>query len=321
MAMATNENLPSRGETSTEAYEDKMEAMSGACAADYWAGPGVNRPALDGKGVGVHHTSKKSLSSSKKELEKRVVKLEHALRRSEARESRKKKPAKPKKPVEKESLDDDDSATSSDSDSDSSSVGSRAASSSSSDRSRHASPDKKKKAAKKRTNYSRKHQLKGKVVKNADMLLVCLVKLLRRSYKKGKDVAGLIDHLLVMAEKTETGYYKLECLVGYDDDCREHANERGIKSFAEIKPATVLRFLSYNLTTAARKQAQAGQSIQFQGKKSGHKGFCYDFNSYVGCDNLWCNFRHTCMFCGSSSHGSTICKRGNASNGKSSKND
>ena len=109
------------------------------------------------------------------------------------------------------------------------------------------------------------------------MLIVCLIRLLRCCHKKGKDVSGLIDHLLVMAEKTETGYYKPECLTGYDDECREHANERGIKSFSEIKPATVLRFLSYDNTTAARKQAQAqpGQIGQSQAKKSGQKGYCF----------------------------------------------
>ena len=40
-------------ESSTEAYEDEREAGAGACAADYWVGPGVNRPALDGKGVSL----------------------------------------------------------------------------------------------------------------------------------------------------------------------------------------------------------------------------------------------------------------------------
>ena len=216
------------------------------------------------------------------------------------REARRNKPVKLKKAAEREPSGETESETSSDSDDDSSSAGSRSASSSSSAASRHASPEKKTKSTKKRTKYNRKHQLKGKAVKNANMLIVCLVRLLRRCYNKGKDVGDLINHLLVMAEKTETGMYQLDCLLGYDDECREHANERGIKSFAEIKPATVLRFLSYDSTTAARKQSQNSQSSQAQSKKSGQRGFCYDFNTQVGCDNGACNFRHTCMFCGSS---------------------
>ena len=316
--MASKEEAHEKGETSTEAYEDKMEAMSGACAADYWAGPGVNRPALDGNGVSELLTAKKSGSKSKRELEKRVMKLERALVKKEAHKSRSKKPVKQMKAPSPKLADDDD--VSSDSDSYSSDSSARSVSSSSSDDGRRSSSEKKKKASKKRTKYNRKHQLRGKTIKNADTLLVCLVKLLRRSYRKGKDVSGLIDHLLVMSEKTETGMYKLECLLGYDDECREQANEGGIKTFGEIKPATVLRFLSYDNTLSAKKQSQGGQSPQSQGKKTSQRGFCYDYNSSMGCDSSACNFRHTCMFCGSGNHGSTGCKRGKSAGGKSTKN-
>ena len=102
LMMANNEEAPGKGETSTEAYEEKMEAMSGACAADYWAGPGINKPALDGNGVSVSKCKpKKSSKSSKRELEKRVVKLERVLQEKE-REARKKKTSKPKKVVERQ---------------------------------------------------------------------------------------------------------------------------------------------------------------------------------------------------------------------------
>ena len=94
--MATNEEVAVKGNTSTEAYEETMEARSGACAPDYWAGPGVNRPALDGKGVSELKTAKKSKPSTKKGLEKRLLKLERALQEKGSNESRKKKPVKSK---------------------------------------------------------------------------------------------------------------------------------------------------------------------------------------------------------------------------------
>ena len=91
-----------------------MESMSGACAADYWAGP-----ALDGKGVGERMTAKKSKSKSKSgtktKLEKRVVKLERSLQCRESRETPKKKLVKPKKSREAESSASNESDTSSDS--------------------------------------------------------------------------------------------------------------------------------------------------------------------------------------------------------------
>ena len=48
---------------------------------------------------------------------------------------------------------------------------------------------------------------KGDLVESAESLLVYLIRLLRRCYKRGKRVGGLINHLLVMSEKAETGYY------------------------------------------------------------------------------------------------------------------
>ena len=97
-----------------------------------------------------------------------------------------------------------------------------------------------------------------------------------------------------MAEKTESVYYKLESLVRYDDECRDTANEKGLGSFGEIKPLTVLKFLSYDNTSAAKKQG--GQSGPVASKKIGQKGFCFAFNSQSGCHGAGCAFRHTCMF-------------------------
>ena len=311
--MATNEKKQVKGESSTEAYEKHMEARSGACAADYWAGPGVNVPALDGKGVGGQKLFE---TSSDRLLERRVRNLERSARKKSTKKVRVKKTAKPKKSSPPGSPGGGDSDSVVDSSSDTSKDGSRSSSSGSSDGEGHSSSAKKS-SKKKRTKYNRKHQLGRKPIKNADTLLVCLVKLLRKAYKKGKDVGGLIDHLLVMAEKTESGYYKLECLTGYDDDCRERANEEGIKSFGEINAATVLRFLSYDSTAAARKQSVS--QTQTQGKKSSQRGYCFNFNSQSGCDGAGCNFRHVCMFCGDSTHGSVGCKRSKSSSGLKSK--
>ena len=315
--MASGGKAPEKGESSTEAYEEMMEARSGACAADYWAGPGVNRPATDGRGIDGW---KSPPSTSEKLLKKRVRNLERSIRKKEMRESRgkSKKSGKPKKDSPPGSPDDSGDCDSGDSSSDISREASRSSSSSSSDVATHSSPEKKKKGTKKRrTKYDRKHQLKGKPMKNADTILVCLIRLLKRCYRRGRRVEGLIDHLLVMAEKAETGMYKLDCLIGYDDECRENANEKGLKSFGKIEAATVLRFLSYDSTAAAKRQG--AQAVQPQAKRSGLKGYCFSFNSQGGCDGAGCNFKHICMFCGESNHGATGCKRGKGAGGRSNK--
>ena len=57
--------------------------MAGACASEYWAGLGVNHPLLDVKCVGQWQPAKKLRSSSKKELEKTMMKLEGSLQQKE----------------------------------------------------------------------------------------------------------------------------------------------------------------------------------------------------------------------------------------------
>ena len=114
---------------------------------------------------------------------------------------------------------------------------------------------------------------KGDSLRNSTSLIVYLVKMLQSSYKQGKRVKGLISHLLVMAEKVELGYYRMESLVGYDDECREVASEKGMRAFAEIRPAGVLRFLSYDSTMGAKRQ-QGQQGQWSQNKKQESRGFC-----------------------------------------------
>ena len=249
--------------------------------------------------------------------------LERSVRRNETRESRTKakKPSSTRKKSPAASPDSSEKCDSSSSGSDTDRSRSRSSSSSSECSVGRSSPAKKS-SKKKRRRYNRKHQMSdSKPVRSADMILVCLVKLLRRCYRRGRDVGGLIDHLLVMEEKTESGYYKLDCLLGYDDECRQTANEKGLKSFGNIKPATMLQFLSYDSTTAVKRQAgQSGQSTQSQGTRSVQKGFCFSFNAQHGCDNSGCGFRHVCMFCGDSNHGSTNCKKGKGAGGRPNKN-
>ena len=148
---------------------------------------------------------------------------------------------------------------------------------------------------------------KGENLKNSISLLVYLIKLLHKSHKRGKHVKGLIDHLLVMAEKAESGYYKIECLTGYNDECSETASEKGMRSFSEIRPAAILRFLSYDSTTSARRQS--GQPPQTTGRKQEGRGFCFKFNA-SGCSSSNCQFKPICMFCNDNSHGSQACKKG-----------
>ena len=124
-------------------------------------------------------------------------------------------------------------------------------------------------------------------------------------------MGGLIDHLLVMTEKAETGYYQLACLVRYDDECREIASGKGLRLFGGVKPSTVLKFLCYDSTNSARRQHGSQATHSGQRKRQEPKGFCFKFNG-SGCNTSSCQLKHT-MFCGDSSHGSQACKKGKRS--------
>ena len=298
LKMSKSEEMKRGDECSTEAYGDDDIILGGACAADTFAGPGQDEWAPKAHARRAGFSTKGKSAKSDSDLSRRVRQLEKELRKRQTRGRKSKKTSRNKK----------GRSAGSSSDSADSSTGSRDESSSSSTDSARRSPDKSKD---KKPKYDRRRQLKkGESLKNATSLIVYLVKLLQKSYKKGKRVKGLISHLLVMAEKVESGYYKFECLVGYDDECREVASEKGMGSFGEIRPAAVLRFLSYDSTASARRQqSQGGQQSQL--KKHEARGFCFKFNA-SGCNSANCQFRHVCMFCGESGHGSQTCRKGKA---------
>ena len=292
-------NLESRhgDDISTEAYGEEEGAVGGACAADYFAGPGCEEwgPKALARQAKVSSPRK---SAAEKDLKRRVRQLEKELLKQQTRGRKVTKSGRSKKkhrtPEPSDSSDGSDSSSS------------RSPSSSSDSDRASRSP---KPATEKKGKYDRRRQSKkGDTINNSITLLVYLVKLLKSSYKKGKRVRGLINHLLVMSEKAESGYYKLECLQGYDDECREAASEKGIGSFGEIRAAAVLRFLSYDSTTMAkRQQTQGGQGGHTKRQES--RGLCFKFNA-AGCSSAGCQFKHVCMFCGEQSHGSQNCRKG-----------
>ena len=233
--MAEAGNGVEKGCSSTEPYEDVGEMQGGACAADHLAGPGKD---VWGPKVNRGRPARKGKSRGEKILEKRVEQLERELLEGRVRSKKKSR----SKVVDSSDVSDTSSSSGESTSSSDSSVSSHHH-----HRHRSPSPDGRRRRStsregSRRGKYDRKRQMdKGDVVESAEGLLVYLIRLLRRCYKRGKRVRGLIDHILVMAEKAETGYYKLASLVGYDDECREIASEKGLSSFGDIKPSTVLK--------------------------------------------------------------------------------
>ena len=291
--MSKSEETRQRDECLTEAYGDDDFEAGGACAADAFAGVGSDEWAPRAAERMAGHRTARSTIAETNELAKRVRQLERELLKKQSRGRKSTRSDRWKKKHQSESSDSSvDSVSRS---------ASRSSSSSSSD-SASRSPAK---GRERKPKYDRRRQTKkGDSLKNSTSLIVYLVKLLQSSYKKGKRVKGLISHLLVVSEKVESGYYKTDSLVGYDDECQDLASKKGMRAFGEIRPAAVLCFLSYDSTTGAKRQ----QGQQGQAKKQETKGYCFKYNASC-CSNSNCQFRHSCMFCGEGSHGSQGCKK------------
>ena len=131
-------------------------------------------------------------------------------------------------------------------------------------------------------------------------------------YKKGKDIKGFLKHLVLIAEKAETGHFDPEALIAYDESVKEAAREMGSKAFAKLDPSAIVKHLSYDGTLAAKnaKKLSAKKAIPAKGAPSSKSsGIClkHNFNS-LGCSRgATCFYRHVCSACGGGGHINESC--------------
>ena len=120
---------------------------------------------------------------------------------------------------------------------------------------------------------------------------------------RGEDVSGFVSHLLVLADKAETKFYRSESLVAYDKAVRMAAAEKGLKKFSEVDSTLVMTHLGFDSAVSSRKPTSSSTN---RVKKT---GYCYKFNGSGQCDHQNCQFKHECATCGDGSHGRYTCKR------------
>ena len=135
-------------------------------------------------------------------------------------------------------------------------------------------------------------------------------------YKKKKDIKGFLKHLVLVAEKVDSGHFAPEALIAYDESVKETAREVGIKAFAKVDPSAIVKHLSYDGTLAAKNAKKlaakkGGQSVQTPKANTASKssGVClrHNFNS-MGCSRgNACFYRHVCSACGGAGHVNEAC--------------
>ena len=149
--------------------------------------------------------------------------------------------------------------------------------------------------------------VKGKPVDRFERLMVCSLRMMKDIMASGTDVTGVLTHLIVLAEKAASGYYRVDSIIAYDRATRMTAAESGISKFSVIDNSLVLQHLCYDASVNASVVAKKGSEKQHKSSRSG--GVCFRFNKSSGCEREKCRYVHVCSSCGDGSHGLSSCRK------------
>ena len=147
---------------------------------------------------------------------------------------------------------------------------------------------------------------KGKPVDRFERLMVCSLRMMKDIMQSGRDVTGVLTHLIVLAEKAASGYYRVDSIIAYDRATRMAAAESGIGKFSIIDNSLVLQYLCYDASVNATKGPEQSARPS-RSKRSG--GMCFRFNKSTGCEREKCRYIHVCSNCGDGSHGLFGCRK------------
>ena len=104
--------------------------------------------------------------------------------------------------------------------------------------------------------------------------------------------------------KAANKVYQVEALIAYDKAVRARANLKGLSAFKVVETSDILTFFCYDNTEIARQAAKSKKPAN----KSEQIRPCFAFNKVIGCNSQNCRYKHACMFCRSTAHGSHECK-------------
>ena len=182
-------------------------------------------------------------------------------------------------------------------------------------RSRSAARDRRRKQGK----YTSLKYLPGFTqVSSYERLVLANVRMALRFYKKDRDIKGILDHIILLAEKAEPGVFESDALIRYDESVKQEAYEHGLDQFKKLDPAAIVKHLSYDGTkSAANSRRASGKRFNSFNKapaapssgNSGNPGPCYKFNfASGGCRRPRCDYKHVCSACFRPGHVNNDCQ-------------
>ena len=173
--------------------------------------------------------------------------------------------------------------------------------SSMSDKSVSRSPSPKKSKPFSQANFLDRHEK----CDSFDKLMLVNIRTVNKTIDQGNDAQPILDHMEMLCVKAATKIYVVRALIDFDKAVRDRANLKGISAFKNIETSDMLAYFSYDNTIVAVASRSKPKTTN---KNGDNIRSCFAFNRAIGCSSQNCRYKHMCMFCKSSSHGSYECK-------------
>ena len=177
-----------------------------------------------------------------------------------------------------------------------------------------------KKKSKKKGKYNTAKYLKeGDKLDSYERLVLANARMALALYKKGRNIKGLLQHIILVADKAQRCLFASQSLIDYDASVKLTAKEEGLRSMGKVDPSTIMQYLCYDGTLAAEKARKS--EVKRRPGRGGTRNIlaCYAHNYNQGGCPGGCGYRHVCTHCGSSGHINSECtskKEGAAKGGR-----
>ena len=111
-----------------------------------------------------------------------------------------------------------------------------------------------------------------------DSLMMVPFRTMVELQEEGEDLSGIINHGLLLAEKSSKGVYNFEALLSYDEVVRKRAGRKGISEFKNVKQEEVMKHFCFD-NSLGTDQKKASKSKTKRSDK-----VCLRFNGDDGCN-------------------------------------
>ena len=164
-------------------------------------------------------------------------------------------------------------------------------------------------AAKERKKQKRRFRHKnylqrGESVNDIDSLMMVTFRTMLELQEEGEDTSGILQHGLLLAEKSSKGVYKFEALLSYDELIRKRAGREGTTEFGTVRQEEVMKHFCFDNCIATGTDQK--KATKMKAKKS--EKVCLRYNGDDGCTLKNCFYAHKCLACDDPSHPKRECK-------------